>query len=67
VTAANLLSVLSTLWRGLRRATGDDAYDRYLEHWRVEHTVGSDEEPMDIKTFYRTHQEAQWQDVRRCC
>ena len=66
-----LLASLSALWRGLRQATGDDAYERYLEHWRTEHFDADDshdaEEPLNIKTFHAQRLDEQWQDIRRCC
>ncbi|MDP6304852.1 MAG: YbdD/YjiX family protein [Alphaproteobacteria bacterium] len=65
---------LPTLWRGLRSATGDDAYERYLEHWHAEHLDADDShdgeepaEPMDRKTFHKRRLDEDWKDVRRCC
>ena len=57
---------LARIWRGLRQASGDDAYERYLEHWR-EHHAGAGARPMDRKTFYATEQERKWSGVNRCC
>ncbi|MBI5135921.1 MAG: YbdD/YjiX family protein [Nitrospirae bacterium] len=52
------------LWSLLRRLTGDDAYDRYLAHWRAHHPG---EEPLDRRGFHRQEVERRWGGVRRCC
>ena len=57
---------LMRLWRGVRQASGDDAYERYLEHWRTHH-AGDGTTPMDRKTFYATKQQRKWSGVNRCC
>jgi len=57
---------LARIWRGVRQASGDDAYERYLEHWRTHH-AGERARPMDRKTFYATEQERKWSGVNRCC
>jgi uncharacterized short protein YbdD (DUF466 family) len=51
-------------WRWLRSATGDDAYDRYLEH----HAQAHPGEPLITRTkFYEESQRAKWSGVNRCC
>jgi uncharacterized short protein YbdD (DUF466 family) len=62
----SLLTTLSSLWRGLRQATGDDAYERYLEYWRADDSH-DDEEPLDRKTFHARRLDQQWNQPRRCC
>ena len=57
---------LKRLWLWLRAVSGDDAYDRYLAHWRAEHGA-SGEQPLDRKTFFQKRQDEQWNDIRRCC
>lgn len=59
------LLLLRRLWRNLRRATGDDAYERYLAHWRELH--GSDGKPLDRAAFFKREQQRKWNGVRRCC
>jgi uncharacterized short protein YbdD (DUF466 family) len=54
------------VWQGLRRVSGEDAYDRYLAHWHT-HTHPAGERPLDRKTFYAQSLERKWNGVRRCC
>ena len=43
---------LRRVWAVIRELTGDDAYERYLAHWRAQH--GSDgRAPLDRASFYR--------------
>ena len=55
----------------LGQATGDDAYERYLEHCRTKHFDSNDthdeEEPLDRKTFHKDRLDKQWSQPRRCC
>lgn len=56
---------LRRLWQGLRQLTGDDAYDRYLEH---HHRCHAQEAPLDRRTFWCGEVERRWSGgVRRCC
>jgi uncharacterized short protein YbdD (DUF466 family) len=57
---------LRSLWRALRTLTGDDAYERYLEHWRAAHSDAS-AAPLDRAAFCREEQRRKWEGVRRCC
>ena len=57
---------LRKLWALLREATGDDAYERYLAHWRARHSATHDA-PLDRAAFYREEQRRKWDGVRRCC
>lgn len=56
----------NTLWSGLRRVSGDDAYERYLSHWRARHAREGGQ-PMDRKSFFKAEQARKWEGVRRCC
>ncbi len=62
------MNSLATGWRGLwaalRAITGDDAYERYLEHQRMHHP---DELPLDRAEFYVAELERRWKQVSRCC
>jgi uncharacterized short protein YbdD (DUF466 family) len=57
--------ILQRLWHALRAASGDDAYELYLAHWRAHH-VGEGA-PLDRKAFFRAEQERKWNGIRRCC
>jgi uncharacterized short protein YbdD (DUF466 family) len=54
------------LWRALREITGDDAYERYLAHWRATHAQDGGK-PMDRKAFYRAEIQRRWNGIKRCC
>lgn len=56
----------SRAWSALRELTGDDAYERYLAHWRAHH-ASRDRAPLDRATFCREEQRRKWEGVRRCC
>ena len=56
---------LRRIWALLREVTGDDAYERYLTHWRSAHAA--DSVPLDRSSFYREEQRRKWDGVRRCC
>ena len=59
-------TALQKIWALLREVTGDDAYDRYLAHWRVTHAAEGTA-PLDRSSFYREEQRRKWDGVRRCC
>ena len=52
------------IWRWLRAATGDDAYERYVEHRTAKHPG----EPFLTRAaFYEERQRRKWSGVSRCC
>ena len=55
---------LGRAWQALRAATGDDAYERYLEHHAAAHPA---EAPLSPRAFFAEEQERRWNGVRRCC
>lgn len=59
-------SGLHRLWRALREITGDDAYERYLAHWRAAHAQDGGK-PMDRKAFYQAEIQRRWNGIKRCC
>ena len=56
---------LRKYWSVLRQLTGDDAYERYLEHWHLHHAGAG--KPLDRAAFLRWETERRWNNVRRCC
>lgn len=52
-------------WKILRRLTGDDAYERYLEHHRHQHA--REVAPLTREDFYRLATERRWNGIKRCC
>ena len=59
-------AALQKVWALLREITGDDAYDRYLAHWRATHAAEGTA-PLDRSSFCREEQRRKWDGVRRCC
>ncbi|HVS24320.1 MAG TPA: YbdD/YjiX family protein [Gammaproteobacteria bacterium] len=49
----------------LRELSGDDAYERYLVHWRARHAA--DAPPPSRAEFFRAEQQRKWHGVKRCC
>jgi uncharacterized short protein YbdD (DUF466 family) len=45
-------------------ASGLDAYERYLEHWRGAHP---DAAPLSREEFSRRELTARWNGIQRCC
>ena len=58
-------ATLRRVWSALRAITGDDAYDRYLAHWRAQHA--GEGEPLDRRAFFKAEQERKWNGIKRCC
>jgi len=59
-----MFSKLKTLWRVVRRLSGDDAYERYLIHHVSHH---QDEIPLSKEAFFKQWQDEKWNGVKRCC
>lgn len=55
---------LRRIWEWLRSATGDNAYERYLEHRRRRHPG---EPVLSRAAFYEEDQRRKWGGVSRCC
>ena len=52
------------IWRWLRTATGDDAYERYVEHHAAKH---AGEALLTRAAYYEERQQRKWSGVSRCC
>jgi uncharacterized short protein YbdD (DUF466 family) len=61
-----MTATLRRAWAALRELTGDDAYERYLAHWRLHHATEG-RAPLDRAAFVREEQQRKWEGVRRCC
>jgi uncharacterized short protein YbdD (DUF466 family) len=59
-----MLAKLKNVWGLIRRLSGDDAYERYLQH-HAEHHV--DESPLSKEEFFKQWQDGKWKGVKRCC
>jgi uncharacterized short protein YbdD (DUF466 family) len=60
-TASQLLRLA---WRFLRQVSGDDAYERYLDHMVQAHPG---EHAMRRGEYYRFRTEQKWNRITRCC
>lgn len=58
------MNKLRLWWRGLRALTGDDAYERYVQHHARAHPACT---PLSRKAFFRQEQQRQWEKINRCC
>jgi uncharacterized short protein YbdD (DUF466 family) len=54
----------SRAWQVLRSLSGDDAYERYVEHLREHH---SESVPLDRRAFYLREQERRFNDGPTSC
>ena len=61
-----MTEALRRVWAVIRELTGDDAYERYLAHWRAHHAQDRST-PLDRAAFCREEQRRKWEGVRRCC
>jgi len=52
------------LWRALRTLSGDDAYERYLEHREHAHPGTP---VLSRREFYVDEQRRKWGTINRCC
>jgi uncharacterized short protein YbdD (DUF466 family) len=67
-----VISAWRRFWATLRELTGDDAYERYLAHWREHHAgdgapLAREDAPLGRAAFFRAEQRRKWDGVRRCC
>lgn len=61
-----MIDALRGVWRAIRTMSGDDAYERYLQHWRLQHGETANA-PLDRAAFFKEEQRRKWEGVRRCC
>jgi len=59
-----MLEKLTTFWRGVRHLSGDDAYERYLQHHAAHHPA---ETPLSKAAFFKQWQDEKWNGIKRCC
>ncbi|HKT71652.1 MAG TPA: YbdD/YjiX family protein [Steroidobacteraceae bacterium] len=52
------------LWRWLRAASGDDAYERYVAHTSQAHPARP---VLSARAFYDERQRRKWSGINRCC
>lgn len=57
-------------WASVRQLSGDDAYERYLQHYAEHHQLDSpevSEPPLSKEAFFKAWQDKKWTGVKRCC
>jgi uncharacterized short protein YbdD (DUF466 family) len=59
-----IINQLKIFWQGVRRLSGDDAYERYLQHHAEHH---QDQAPLSKAAFFKQWQDGLWDGVKRCC
>ncbi|MDP1771175.1 MAG: YbdD/YjiX family protein [Methylobacter sp.] len=59
-----MLSKLKRFWRVVRRLSGDDAYERYLQHHVAHHQADT---PLSKEAFFKRWQDEKWNGIKRCC
>jgi uncharacterized short protein YbdD (DUF466 family) len=64
VSTAPVVSAARELWRALRRPSGDDAYERYLDHHAQAHPGVP---ALSRRAFYISEQQRKWGTINRCC
>lgn len=56
------------LWQRIRELSGDDAYERYLEHFAEHHALDAESPaPLSREAFFKQWQDNKWKGVKRCC
>lgn len=59
-----MLKKIKLFWQMVRRLSGDDAYERYLQHHAKHHQT---ETPLSKQAFFKRWQDEKWNGVKRCC
>jgi uncharacterized short protein YbdD (DUF466 family) len=59
-----MLNKLKMFWRMVRRLSGDDAYERYLQHHATHHQADM---PLSKAAFFKQWQNEKWNGIKRCC
>lgn len=66
-----MLNQLKLLWRNVRQnvrqLSGEDAYERYLQHYAAVHTQADVAPPLSREAYFKQWQDAKWQGIKRCC
>jgi len=64
------MKILKNLWARVRQLSGDDAYERYLQHYAEHHQSCPKDEaelPLSKEAFFKEWQDKKWTGVKRCC
>ncbi len=59
---------IKQIWAKIRQLSGDDAYERYLQHYYQCHAQQQDNEaPLSRQQFFKQWQDKKWNGIKRCC
>jgi len=65
-----MLNKIKALWQNIRRLSGDDAYEQYLQHYlqhQAENAELEHEPPLSREAFFKQWQDKKWKGIKRCC
>ncbi len=63
-STAGMRKAAKTVWECVRTVTGDNAYDRYLQHHEQTHPGTP---PLSRREFYDESMDRKWSGINRCC
>lgn len=74
----NIKTKIKTIWKNIRRLSGDDAYEQYLLHYASHQSEFETAEfkpaefnltelPLSREAFFKEWQDKKWKGVKRCC
>lgn len=61
---------LKSFWANIRQLSGDDAYERYLQHYAEHHQNNVEADaapPLNKAQFFKVWQDKKWSGIKRCC
>jgi uncharacterized short protein YbdD (DUF466 family) len=61
---------IKAVWQTVRQLSGDDAYERYLQHYakyHQQHAEGACHLALTKADFFKQWQDEKWTGVKRCC
>jgi uncharacterized short protein YbdD (DUF466 family) len=63
-----MFTSIKNVWARIRQLSGDDAYERYLQHYYEHHAQQTEaHEPLSREDFFKQWQDKKWTGVKRCC
>lgn len=62
------MRLFKNIWKVVRQLSGDDAYERYLQHYAEHHQHTADKaHPLTKSEFFKIWQDKKWNGIKRCC
>ncbi|MFZ2542153.1 MAG: YbdD/YjiX family protein [Gallionella sp.] len=63
-TRLKFFDVCQSFWQSIRQLSGDDGYERYLEHHAAAHPGTL---PLSRSAWFSHRQQQKWSGINRCC